>query len=44
MNLSSKNHRRIRHIRDLSDTPRVAPHQYFQMNTEITLKLRLNCV
>jgi hypothetical protein len=43
MNLSSKNHRRIRHIRDLSDFPCVDLHQYFQTNAEVTLKLCWNC-
>jgi hypothetical protein len=43
MNFSSKNHRRIRHIRDLSDDPHLIPYQYFQMNAEVALKLRRNC-
>jgi hypothetical protein len=40
MNFSSKNHRRIKHIQDLSDDPRLALHQYFQMNAEVAVKLR----
>jgi hypothetical protein len=39
MNLSSLNHRRIKHICDLSDYKLVDWHQYFQMNAENPLKL-----
>jgi hypothetical protein len=42
MNLSSLNHRRIRHIHDLSNYTSVAPRQYFQVNSEIETKLSRN--
>jgi hypothetical protein len=43
MNLSSLNRWRIRHIRDLSDIPRVVSRQYFQTNAENVLKMCWNC-
>jgi hypothetical protein len=39
MNLISLSHRRIRHIRDMSDYTHMSSRQYFQMNAEIMQKL-----